>query len=318
LSVRIVSPEEIAAVLPRVNVVVEIAAGFVAYSAGRVTVPPVGELLFPRDNGELHIKYGTIDGDDIAVIKVATGFYDNPAKGLPPFGGLNLVMSARTGLPVAVLLDGGMLTNERTAAAGAVAARHLALPDVKVIGILGSGTQARLQAQYLRGVTAARNIHLWARDAARAAACADDLRAMGFDVTIKASPAEVADQARLIVTTTASHKPLLTAADIRPGTHITAMGSDTPEKCELAPDILAAASAVVADSIPQCLVRGEIFHAIASGTIAEAKVVELGQVIAGTATGRQSVTDITIADLTGVAVQDIMIVKAVLARLEAS
>jgi ornithine cyclodeaminase len=261
--------------------------------------------------------YGTIDGDDIAVIKVATGFYDNPAQGLPPFGGLNLVMSARTGLPVAVLPDGGMLTNERTAAAGAGAARHLAPADVKVIGILGSGTQARLQAKYLRGVTAARTIHLWARDAARAATCADDLRAMGFGVTIKASPAEVADQARLIVTTTASHKPLLTAADIRPGTHITAMGSDTPEKCELAPDILAAASAVVADSIPQCLVRGEIFHAIASGAIAEAKVVELGQVIAGTATGRQSATDITVADLTGVAVQDIMIVKAVLARLEA-
>lgn len=317
MSVRIVSPEEIAAVLPTVNVVDEIAAGFVAYSAGRVTVPPVGELLFPRDNGELHIKYGTIDGDDIAVIKVATGFYDNPAQGLPPFGGLNLVMSARTGLPIAVLLDGGMLTNERTAAAGAVAARHLAPTDVKVIGILGSGTQARLQAKYLRGVTAARNIHLWARDAARAATCADDLRAMGFDVTLKLSPAEVADQARLIVTTTASHKPLLTAADIRPGTHITAMGSDTPEKSELAPDILAAAHAVVADSIPQCLVRGEIFRAIANGAIVEAKVMELGQVIAGSAVGRHSATDITVADLTGVAVQDIMIVKAVLARLEA-
>ena len=317
MSVRLVSPEEIAAVLPTVNVVDEIAAGFVAYSAGRVTVPPVGELLFPRDNGELHIKYGTIDGDDIAVIKVATGFYDNPAQGLPPFGGLNLVISARTGLPVAVLLDGGMLTNERTAAAGAVAARHLAPTDLKVIGILGSGTQARLQAQYLRGVTAARSIHLWARDAARAATCADDLRAMGFDVTIKASPAEVANQARLIVTTTASHKPLLSAADIRPGTHITAMGSDTPEKSELAPDILAAAHAVVADSIPQCLVRGEVFRAVSDGAITAAKLVELGQVIAGTATGRQSATDITIADLTGVAVQDIMIVKAVLARLEA-
>ena len=317
MSVRLVSPEEIAAVLPTVNVVDEIAAGFVAYSAGRVTVPPVGELLFPRDNGELHIKYGTIDGDDIAVIKVATGFYDTPAQGLPPFGGLNLVISARTGLPVAVLLDGGMLTNERTAAAGAVAARHLAPTDLKVIGILGSGTQARLQAQYLRGVTAARSIHLWARDAARAATCADDLRAMGFDVTIKASPAEVANQARLIVTTTASHKPLLSAADIRPGTHITAMGSDTPEKSELAPDILAAAHAVVADSIPQCLVRGEVFRAVSDGAITAAKLVELGQVIAGTATGRQSATDITIADLTGVAVQDIMIVKAVLARLEA-
>ena len=204
------------------------------------------------------------------MIKVATGFYDNPAQGLPPFGGLNLVISARTGLQVAVLLDGGMLTNERTAAAGAVAARHLAPTDLKVIGILGSGTQARLQAQYLRGVTAARSIHLWARDAARAATCADDLRAMGFDVTIKASPAEVANQARLIVTTTASHKPLLSAADIRPGTHITAMGSDTPEKSELAPDILAAAHAVVADSIPQCLVRGEVFRAVSDGAITAA------------------------------------------------
>jgi ornithine cyclodeaminase len=317
MTVRIVSPEEIAAVLPQVNVVDEIAAGFVAYSAGRVTVPPVGELLFPHDNGELHIKYGTIDGDDIAVIKVATGFYDNTAQGLPPFGGLNLVMSARTGLPVAVLLDGGMLTNERTAAAGAVAARHLAPRGVQVIGILGSGTQARLQAQYLRGVTAARTIHLWARDAARAADCADDLRAMGFAVALKASPAAVADEARLIVTTTASHKPLLTAADIQPGTHITAMGSDTPEKSELAPGILAAAAAVVADSIPQCLVRGEVFHAIGAKAIATEKVVELGQVIAGTATGRQHASDITVADLTGVAVQDIMIVKAVLARLGA-
>jgi ornithine cyclodeaminase len=317
MTVRIVTAEEIAAVLPKVDVAAEIARGFVAYSEGRVTVPPVGELLFPQNNGELHIKYGTIDGDDIAVIKVATGFYDNPAQGLPPFGGLNLVMSARTGLPVAVLLDGGMLTNERTAAAGAVAARHLATPEVGVIGILGSGTQARLQAQYLKGVMTARKLHLWGRDAAKTAACAEDLEGMGFAVTIKESPAAVAEEARLIVTTTASHAPLLAAADIHAGTHITAMGSDTPEKCELAPDVLAAAAAVVADSIAQCLVRGEIFHALAAGAITENELVELGNVISGKSPGRRSEKDITVADLTGVAVQDIMIVKAVLGRLEA-
>ncbi len=317
MNVRIITAEEIAAALPQIDVVAEIARGFVAFSEGRVTVPPVGELLFPRNNGELHIKYGTIDGDDVAVIKVATGFYDNPAQGLPPFGGLNLVMSGRTGLPVAVLLDGGMLTNERTAAAGAVAARHLAPAGLQVIGILGSGTQARLQAQYLKGVTTARHVHLWGRDAVKTAACAEDLRAMGFSVTVKDSPAAVAAEARLIVTTTASHKPLLSAADIRPGTHITAMGSDTPEKCELEPDVLAVASAVVADSIPQCLVRGEICHALAAGAITESKVVELGNVITGKSPGRRSPQDITVADLTGVAVQDIMIVKAVLGRLGA-
>jgi ornithine cyclodeaminase len=123
-----------------------------------------------------------------------------------------------------------MLTDERTVAAGAIAARHLPPPDVKVIGMLGSGTQARLQAQYLRGVTDARIIHLWARETTRPATCADDHRAMGFDVTLKAGLASVADHTRLIVTTTASQKPLLTAADSHPGTHITAMGSDTPEK----------------------------------------------------------------------------------------
>ena len=122
-------------------------------------------------------------------------------------------------------------------------------------------------------------------------------------------------RANLIVTATASSTPLLSAADLRPGTHVTAMGSDTPEKTELSPDLLARADAVVADSRAQCLVRGEVHHALGAGAIAEDKVVELGDVIAGRAPGRRSPADITVADLTGVAVQDIVVVKAVLARL---
>jgi ornithine cyclodeaminase len=312
---RIVTAEELLKVLPDVDVVGEVERGFVAYSEGRVTVPPVGELLFPRNNGELHIKYGAIDGDDVAVIKVATGFYDNPKQGLPPFGGLNLVFSARTGLPQAVLLDGGHLTNIRTAAAGAVAARHLAPRHVRAIGILGSGTQARLQADYLRQVTDCRKIVLWGRDADKSAQCASDLGALGFEVAPVSTPREVAASANLIVTTTASHRPLLMAADIAKGTHITAMGSDTSEKTELDPAILAAATAVVADSRLQCLTRGEIHHAIAAGAIVEAGIVELGDVISGKARGRTSDDDITVADLTGVAVQDIVIAKAILTRI---
>jgi ornithine cyclodeaminase len=312
---RIITLAEIETALPAIDVVGEIEKGFVAYSEGKVTVPPVGELLFPNDNGELHIKYGAIDGDDVAVVKIATGFYDNPKRGLPPFGGMNIVFSARTGLPEAVLLDGGALTNIRTAAAGAVAAKHLGPKKVTAIGILGSGTQARLQADYLRRVTECRVVTLWGRDRAKTEDCAADLRALGFTVSIKGTPADVAQSANLIVTTTASHNPLLRAADIKPGTHITAMGSDTPEKAELDPEVLGAASAVVADSIPQCLVRGEIHRALKAGAISEKSLVELGAVISGKAKGRRSENDITVADLTGVAVQDIMIAKAVLARL---
>jgi ornithine cyclodeaminase len=312
---RVVALPDILNVLPSVDIIAEMERGFVAYSEGRVTVPPVGELLFPEAHGELHIKYGAIDGDEVAVIKVATGFYDNPSLGLPPFGGLNVIMSARTGQVQAVLLDGGHLTNVRTAAAGAVAARHLAAENVAGIGILGTGTQARLQAEHLLTVTPCRTLSLWGRDAGRAAACRVDLERLGYTVTIAADPAEVAASSNLIVTTTAADAPLLRLTDIRPGTHITAMGSDTPDKRELAPDILAAAERVVADSRPQCLVRGEVHHAIAAGAITEADVVELGAVITGRAPGRVTRQGITVADLTGVAVQDIMIAKAVLCRL---
>jgi ornithine cyclodeaminase len=312
---RVITRAEIERVLPTVDVLGEIERGFVAFSRGLVTVPPVGELLFREPPGEMHVKYGAIDGDDVFVVKIATGFYDNPKIGLPPFSGMMVVFSARTGAPLAVLLDEGELTNIRTAAAGAVAARHLAPRDVTAIGILGSGVQARLQPEYLRAVTPCRDIVVWARNRDKAAACAADLVRSGFRAEVAGNVAEVAARANLIVTTTASHAPLLLAEQVRPGTHITAMGSDTPEKCELEPELLGRADVVVADSLAQCLVRGEICRAISGGAFDPDRVVELGAVIENPALGRVSADQITIADLTGVAVQDIQISKAVCARL---
>lgn len=312
---RVVTRAEIERVLPTVDVLGEIERGFVAFSRGLVTVPPVGELLFREPPGEMHIKYGAIDGDDVFVVKIATGFYRNPDIGLPPFSGMMVVFSAKTGEPLAVLLDEGELTNIRTAAAGAVAAKYLAPPRVTAIGILGSGVQARMQPEYLRAVTPCRDVVVWARDADKAAACAAGLARSGFRTEVAADVAEVAERANLIVTTTASHEPLLLASHVRPGTHITAMGSDTPEKCELAPALLARADIVVADSLAQCLVRGEIHRAIEAGGFDPGRVVELGSVIENPALGRTAPDQITIVDLTGVAVQDIQISKAVCARL---
>ena len=309
------SLDEINAVLPEVDVVEEIAKGFVVFSRGDVEVPPVGELLFPENSGELHIKYGAIRGDDLCVIKVATGFYDNPKLGMPPFGGCMIAVSQKTGRIEAVLLEEGELTNHRTAAAGAVAARTLAPSNPKMIGIVGSGVQARLQADYLRRVTDCRDLTIWARKPDSVGAAAADMTAMGYEVTVSATLAELCDKSRLIVTTTPAEQPLLQADMIRPGTHITAMGSDTPEKTEIAPAILAMADVVVADSLVQCDLRGEIYQARRAGVPLQGKAIELGNVIAGQSIGRQSDDQVTIADLTGVAVQDIAIAKAVLGRL---
>ena len=132
-----------------------------------------------------------------------------------------------------------------------------------------------------------------------------------FEIETTQDAASILQECNLVVTTTPAEKPILGAATLRPGTHITAVGSDTPHKQELESEILTRADVVVADSIAQCVARGEIFKALQTGGIAGEELVELGDVIAGRAAGRTSDDQITVADLTGVAVQDIKIATAV-------
>lgn len=312
---KVYTRAEIDAVMPRVDAVEAIARGFEAFSRGEVEVPPVGELLFPDHAGELHIKYGAIHGDDVCVVKLATGFFNNPVIGLPPFSGCMIVLSQKTGMVEAILLEEGELTNHRTAAAGAVAAMALSATRIPAIGIVGTGVQARMQASYLRRVTACRELLIWGRSEQAARSAAFDIETMGFRVTTCISLNDLCEQARLIVTTTPAETPLLTPSMIRPGTHITAVGSDTPEKNEISPQILEAADLVVADSIAQSEYRGEIYQACKAGYLQQKNIAELGAVLSKQAIGRTSDEQITLADLTGVAVQDIAIAKAVLEEL---
>jgi ornithine cyclodeaminase len=214
-----------------------------------------------------------------------------------------------------VLLDGGRLTDLRTAAAGAVAAKYLAPPDVRAIGIIGAGIQARLQADLLRSVTTCRRLVLFARRGEAALTCAHDLRALGFEVELADSPAEVASHADLIITTTPSRAALLNVHDVRPGTHVTAVGADTPGKQELDPQLIASADLVAVDDRGQCETRGELQHAL-PGSMHQDRIITLGAIVAGYRQGRTSDTQITVADLTGVATQDIEIATAVLAALD--
>jgi ornithine cyclodeaminase len=286
-------------------------AAFARYSAGKATVPPVGELLLHDPPGEVHIKYGYVWGDDHFVVKIASGFPLNSALGLPAGDGMMLLFNRATGQLTAILLDRGLLTDLRTAAAGAVAAKHGAPSTVGRIGILGTGTQARLQLRYLSGVTPCKNVLAWGRRTEALDRYRDDMEAEGFAVATTRDAREVAGSCSLIVTATAATSPLIHAADVLPGTHITAIGSDTPEKRELDGALLAKADVIMADSIAQARERGEIAHALSEGAISLDRVVELGSVISGAAIGRVSDEQITIADLTGVAVQDAAIATAV-------
>jgi len=307
---KLMTLEQIQAVLPSLDLIPLIEIGFVEYSAGNAVIPPVGELLF--DRGDVHIKYGYIKGGEYYVIKIASGFYDNAALRLPSSNGLMLVFKQATGELVCVLLDEGHLTNVRTAVAGAIVAKHLAPKHVERIGVVGAGTQARMQLLYLRGVVACREVLAAGLTEDEVASYKPDMEAAGFHVATTLDPGEILPTCNLVVTATPSTQPVLHASELRPGTHITAVGSDTPFKQELDVEILARAEVVVADSIAQCRERGEIHKALESKAIAPDKLVELGDVIAGRATGRRSESDISVADLTGVAVQDIQIATAVL------
>jgi ornithine cyclodeaminase len=308
--------DQIRAVLAGIDVIAAMEEGFLAYSRGEANIPPVGELILKDPPGDVHIKYGHIKGDDHYVIKIASGFYENAKLGIPSGQGLMLLFSSETGRPVGILLDEGHLTDVRTAAAGAVAAKYLAPGTIERIGILGAGIQGRLQLEYLGRMCNCTDVLVWGINDAELESYRQEMSAKGFHVETTRDSAGIPETCNLIVTCTPSKQPLLSAAQIRRGTHITAVGSDTPEKIELDPEILKKADLVVADSIPQCLLRGEIHQALKAKAISKEKVLELGHVVARPDRGRTSENQITVADLTGVAVQDIKISSAVFRALQ--
>ena len=308
---KIFNLNQIKEVLKNIDPVQATEEGFVAYSQGKVVVPPVGEMIFENPPGEVHIKYGYIIDDEYYVIKIASGFTENVKLNLPTSNGLMLVFKQKTGEPECILLDQGYLTEVRTAAAGAVVAKYLAPKSVHRIGIFGAGTQGRMQLEYLKPVVNCKDVIVCGRNQQRLDAYKKDMEQLGFNIQTTKDANDVISTCNLIVTTTPSKSPLLQVDSIQKGTHITAMGSDTPEKNELDAGILQNADIVVADSISQCLVRGEICHAIKADVTKEEDVVELGNVIAKKELRRMSEEQITVADLTGVAVQDIQISKAV-------
>ena len=202
--------------------------------------------------------------------------------------------------------------------AGAVAARALARRDTRRIGIIGAGVQGRLQLRLLMHVTACRDVIIHSRTQAHAKAYTHELAAEGFHIEVAPSADAVAHECDLIVTATASRAPLFDAEAVQPGTHVNAVGADAPGKQELDPTLFRRADIVVVDSRTQAAEHGELDHALAAATTTLDRVRELGEVLGDRSLGRTSDEQITLCDLTGVAVQDIVIAKHALNRLGAT
>ena len=302
--VRVLSLPEIRRTLVYPELIAAMREALAAQGRGECDTPMPMHLAPP--GSEVHIKSSYRRGGRYFALKIAGTFPANAAHGRSTSTGMMLLSSAETGDPVAILADSGYLTDIRTAAVAAMIARELGRRDT-VLGILGTGIQARLQAVLHAEVLPLDHIVLWGRTPDHAAHCGREIRESlpGRDVTVVSSPAEVARCARLIVTATASRAPLLAASDIQPGTHISAVGADSPGKQELDPSILRRASLILADSRRQCAVLGELQHA----------PEQVERAVEFTGAPLQAAPDeITVADFTGLGVEDLFIAEYVYGR----
>src|SRR2546425_3537749 len=271
-----------------------------AYATGGASLPAVINLDVEENRGEIHIKTGHLRGTPHYAVKIASGFYDNPARGLPQNDGMVLVFDATTGVLAALLLDNGFITEQRTGAAGAVAAKHLARRDARVVGVVGCGSQARFQLESLVLVRPFGEVRIYGRRPDRARACADELAGQpwipkGCRVTAVPGVRDAVEGADIVVTVTPSREPLVRAEWLAPGTHVTAVGADGPAKQGLHTHVLKRADPNRAGSRGQWPRLRRIHHAVASRAIPESRIdCELGEIVARERPRRPSGNDINL------------------------
>jgi ornithine cyclodeaminase len=316
MQVRVLLEAEVRDLIGPVAALAAVRDAFVALARGEATLPGVIGFDVPAHRGEVHVKGAYLHGRPFYSIKEAAGFYDNVGKGVPVGSGLVLVFDATTGFLAAVLFDNGYLTELRTGAAGALAADLLARQRVRKAAVIGAGSQARFQLEALALVRRPESIAVFARTPSRAADYAREMETrLGIPLTVTASAQAAVEGADVVITATPSRAPIVRAEWLGPGAHVTAVGSDGPDKQELDASVLARADKVVVDRLDQCLRLGELHHAVEAGLLAAADVwAELGELAAGMKPGRESDDEITVADLTGVGIQDAAVANVVVAE----
>jgi len=272
----------------------------------KVVMPPIMHIEVREYQGDVDIKSAYVSGLGRFAVKIGAGFFENFKLGLPNSPAMMVVISAKTGMAEAILLDNAYLTDVRTGAAGAVAAKHLAPAEVTTAGVIGAGAQGRYQMMGLKTVRDFKQLLVYDLDESRVKQYVAEMESI-LDVEIlpAAGVEDVIRRSQAVVTCTPSRRPYIEPSWLHPGLHITAMGADLTGKQELAADAVAKADVLVCDRRTQSFKMGEFQHAFKAGHISEAtKVVELGEITAGRKPGRRTDDQITICDLSGTGVQD--------------
>jgi alanine dehydrogenase len=313
VTMRILSREDVRRALPMRPAIEAMKRAFAQLSTGQANVPLRVPLQVPRHNGVTLFMPGYLGADDQMAIKIVSVFNDNPARGLPLIHALVVVVDATTGAPAAVM-DGTYLTALRTGAASGAATDLLARRDAHTAAIFGAGAQARTQ---LEAVCAVRSIgEAWVYDVApkQAATYADEMsRSLSLPVRVAGTPAEAVRQADVICTATTSAGPVFDDADVRPGTHINAVGAYTPQMQEVPVETVLRARVVIDQREASLAEAGDLLIPLQRGLMTQAHIyAELGEIAAGRKPGRATPEEITLFKSVGVAVQDVAAASAVL------
>lgn len=314
MAFKTITYDEIRGLVRLEDVIEPVRESFKSYSMGRANIPPVQHLEMPdRQRGALHIKTGHVEPLDFCLVKVASTFPENTRRvpPMPSINGVIMIFSALDGQPMAVIEDRAWITQARTAGAGAVAAELLARPGASTLGIVGSGTQARLQAQaILHVLPGLETLLLWGRSRENAQRLAGEMRAShpALTVEVKETPEGVARGADVLVTTTYSGEPLIRGEWLSAGSLAIGMGADSIHKRELDADALLNADRVYVDSRSQNQILAEVGHGIREGLFGPERMDgEIGEVLNGSVPGRTSDGERIVCKLTGVAVQEIFV-----------
>ncbi len=318
-TVRIVSAAELRASLHFEDLIEPVARAFRESSAKLAQNGLI--VMFPAtrpDLGDVYVKTGVLQGHAVHIVKVSPWFAATAERGLPQ-GGFVAVFDSVTGHALALLNEEHYLSDIRTAAAGAVAARALVRQEITTAAVLGSGTQAYWQPLALHRERPFRRLLIWARTPARADRLRGRLAANlpGVDITVATDLEQVVRTTDVLITATQSREPLVRGEWLRAGQHVTALGADDATKCELDADTLTRARVFV-DSIESNLANGDVCRAITGGHYRREQLAgELGDVLDGRVIGRTSAADITVVKLVGIGAQDLVAAETAMQKLEA-
>jgi alanine dehydrogenase len=304
-SVPVFAARDVEAAVSPERAVEVVRDAFVAYARGEWSMPSkVYVHAYPA--GDFRAMPAL--GGGYALLKWVTSFPGNPELGLPTVTGVVLLSDASNGMPVAVL-DAGAVTALRTGAAAVLAAEVLGREDAGTAAVIGAGVNGRAAARTF--VARGRQVSIWDVDLDRAEAAAVDL---GAEVAQSREEALAAD---LVATVTPGHEVVFGSGALQPGQHVSLMGADGPGKAEIDVEELARVR-VFCDDWEQASHNGDLVHAVEAGVLARDDVTQLGDVLTGSASGRQGPDEVTVFDSTGLAIQDLAIGIEVVNRYAAA